>query len=198
MKRSAVLYGVVVAGLLATGCGADTDGNEDIGSVQLASSVHLKGGRRAKPTFTDLGLSLDAAGELSGLGGGNVRVELTATANATADCVNPGSGEHRPPGQNPAPVSVSGVQQIPETEIKNGNTPFDVTTQTPVTPIAGAPDCPNTNWIENITDLSFTSATIKVFQPSETNTLVLTVVCTFSPATSNGLVPSGSVSCTSS
>jgi hypothetical protein len=162
----------------------------------VASSVHLKGGKNAEPTFTDLGLRLNAAGELSGLGGGDVLVTMTATANATATCTNPGSGVHQPPGQNPAPVTVSGSQAIPQSEIKNGNTPFNVTTNPPVTPIEGAPGCPNSQWIEDITDLSFTSATITVEQPP--GTLVLTVSCTFSSPTSNGLVPSGNVSCTSS
>jgi hypothetical protein len=165
-------------------------------SGALASSVHLKGGKNAEPTFTDGGLTLNAAGELSGLGNADVLVTLTATANATADCVNPGTGEHRPPGQNPAPVTVSGSQAIPKEEIKNGNTPFNVTTTGPVTPIPGAPGCQNPRWTENITDLSFTGAVITVQQPP--GTTVLTVSCSFSPATSNGLVPSGNVSCTSS
>ncbi len=165
-------------------------------SGALASSVHLKGGKNAEPTFTDGGLTLNAAGELSGLGNADVLVTLTATANATADCVNPGTGEHRPPGQNPAPVTVSGSQAIPKEEIKNGNTPFNVTTTGPVTPIPGAPGCPNARWTENITDLSFTSAVITVQQPP--GTTVLTVTCSFSTATSNGPVPSGNVSCISS
>ncbi len=164
-------------------------------SGALASSVHLKGGKNAEPTFTDNILTLNAAGELSGLGGGDVLVKMTATANATATCTNP-AGETKPPGQNPAPVTVSGSEAIPASEIKNGNTPFSVTTNPPVTPIAGAPGCPNTGWTEDITDLSFTSATITVEQPP--GTLVLTVSCTFSSPTSNGLVPGSNVSCTSS
>ncbi|HYT00040.1 MAG TPA: hypothetical protein VEO20_05180 [Thermoplasmata archaeon] len=48
-------------------------------SGALASSVHLKGGRNAKPSFTDNGLTLSASGELSGLGFGDVLVTLSAT-----------------------------------------------------------------------------------------------------------------------
>jgi hypothetical protein len=160
-----------------------------------ASSVHLKGGKNAEPTFTDEGLSLRATGELSGLGNGDVLVTLTATADVTATCSNPGNA-NQAPGQNPAPITVTGSQAIPASEIKNGNTPFNVVTVAPPTVIPGAPGCPNTSWTETITDLAFTSATITVEQPP--GTLVLTVSCTISPASANGGVPAGSVSCSQS
>lgn len=160
-----------------------------------ASSVHLKGGRNAEPAFRDNGLTLTASGALSGLGNGDVLVSLTATADVTATCTNP-SGANQPPGQNPAPITVTGSQAIPEDEIKNGTTPFLVNTAAPTTPIPGAPDCPNPQWTESITDLAFTSATITVEQPP--GTVVLTVSCTFSAPTANGPVPGGQVSCTQS
>ncbi|TLZ65093.1 MAG: hypothetical protein E6K16_03455 [Methanobacteriota archaeon] len=160
------------------------------------SSVHLKGGRHAEPGFTDNGLTLTADGELSGLGNGDVLVTLTAIGNPTATCTNPGSDTHQPPGQNPAPVTVTGSEAIPDSEIKNGNTPFGVTTNAPETPIPGAPDCPNHQWTEDITDMAFTSATITVEQPE--GTTVLTVSCTFSSPTSDGSVPGSNVSCSSS
>ena len=159
-----------------------------------ASSVHLKGGRNAEPSFTDLGLTLSASSELSGLGNGDVLVTLTATADPTATCTNPG-GQSKVPGQNPAPVQVTGSVSIPESEIQNGNTPFSVTTDPPVTPIPGAPDCPNSGWTESITDMAFTSATITIEQGGA---IVLTVTCTFDSPTSDGAVPKGDVSCTQS
>ncbi len=177
--RSALTWSV--AGLIA------------IASVALASSVHLKGGKNAEPSFVDNGLSLSASGALSGLGGGDVVITLTATGNVTSTCTNQGGNES--PGQNPAPITVSGVQQIPESEIKNGTTPFAVTTTQAPSTIAGAPDCPNPNWTESITDLAFTSATITVEQPA--GTVVLTINCSFTPPTSDGPVPGGNVSCTS-
>ena len=158
-----------------------------------AASVHLKGGKNAKPAFYDGGLWLNASGELSGLGGGDVLVTLTAQADVTSTCTNKGSNPA--PGQNPAPITVSGSQAIPESEIKNGNTPFDVTTDAPDPLIVGAPDCPNPNWTESIDDLAFTQATITVEQP--VGTTVLTIVCTFDPPTSDGTVPATSVTCTS-
>jgi hypothetical protein len=181
MKRNIVL--ALVIGTVAA-----------LASVAWASNVHLKP-PNGEPSFTDQGLSLRATGALAGLGGGDVLIKLAARANATATCTNP-AGQTQPPGQNPAPVDVQGTQPIPATEIKNGNVSFNVRTDQPVTPIPGAPDCPNPQWTEAITDLSFTSAVITVEQPP--GTVVLTVSCTFSTPTSNGSVPGGNVSCTSS
>ena len=141
-----------------------------------AASVHLKGGKHAMPAFTDNGLTLSAAGELAGLGHGDVLISLEAEADATATCTNP-AGQMQPPGQNPAPVTVLGAAAIPAGEIKNGNAPFNVTTEPPETPIPGAPGCPNVQWTEDITDLAFTSAWITVEQPE--GVVVLTIEFNF-------------------
>src|SRR5215475_12815577 len=84
----------------------------------------------------------------------------------------------------------------PASEIKNGNTAFSLTTNPPVSPVPGAPDCPNSSWTENITDLQFTSATIMAEQPAPT--VVLIVSCTFAPPTANGPVAVRTVTCTAS
>jgi len=162
----------------------------------FASSVHLKGGPRAKPAFSDNVLTLTASGDLAGLGAADVSITINATANPTAVCTNP-SGKNQPAGQNPAPVDVTGSASLPASEIDNGNVTFSVETEAPAAEVtAGAPDCPGSSWTETITDMAFTSATITVEQPA--GTLVLTVSCTFSQPTKNGLVPNGQVSCTSS
>jgi hypothetical protein len=160
----------------------------------VAASPHLKGGANAEPTFTDGGLTLAGAGELAGLGNADVLVTLTAQADVAATCTN--QGQNQAPGQNPAPITVTGSQAIPASEIKNGNTPFSVVTVAPDVIIPGAPGCPNPNWTETIVDLAFTSAVITVEQPP--GTLVLTVTCSFGSPTADGLVPGGNVSCVQS
>jgi hypothetical protein len=166
-----------------------------LASPVSASNVHLKGGPNAEPTFTDLGLKLNAQGDLSGLGNENILITITARGLPTASCTNP-AGATQPPGQNPAEVVLTGTEPISAGEIKNGTVHFDVTTAAPVSPIAGAPDCPNPQWTEAITDVAFTSAVITVEQP--VGTLVLTISCSFSSPTSNGSVPGSNVSCTQS
>ena len=161
----------------------------------LGSSVHLKGGQKAKPSFNDLGLQLRATGELTGLGFGDVNIDMTATADVKSTCTN--QGGNQAPGQNPAPITVKGSTSIANNQIKNGNVPFTVTTNAPTTPVPNAPGCPNNNWREDINDLLFRTATITVEQPAGTGNIVLTVDCTFSPPTTGGQVPSGNVACVS-
>jgi hypothetical protein len=167
----------------------------------LAASPHLKG--RNPVSFTDNGLTLTATVSYAGLGNFDTLQVLTATGNTTTTCTNP-AGATQPPGQNPGPVTVVGATPVPAGDIKNGNVTITTTTDSPVTPIPGAPDCPNPNWTEDITDVSFTSATIRLFQDQTAadgtfgrwETLVITVNCTFSPATSDGPVPSSGFTCT--
>src|SRR5262249_37574983 len=132
-----------------------------------AASVHFKHG---SPVFIDNGLTLTATGFLAGLGNEDILVVLSADANPTGACTNP-AGATQPAGQNPAPVQVTGSEAIPASAIKNGNVAINVTTQPPTSPIAGAPDCPNPNWTETITDMTFTCADVAVQQPVGTTAL---------------------------
>jgi hypothetical protein len=166
----------------------------------LAQNPHLKG--RNPVAFSDGGLTLSAAVSYAGLGNFDTLQVLTATGGTTSTCTN--QGGNQAPGQNPAPVSLVGETPIPAGDIKNGNVTIATTTAEPVSPVPGAPGCPNANWTEEITDVSFTSATIKLFQDSNENgmfedpgELVLTVSCTFSPPTSDGAVPRSGFTCTS-
>jgi hypothetical protein len=169
----------------------------------LAANAHLRNNVRPNPAFVDNGLTLTGTAAYTGLGNFDTLQTLDATGNPTSVCTNP-SGKQQPPGQNPAEADVSGSTAVPAGDIKNGNVTIATTTNPPTSPIVGAPDCPGTNWTETITDMAFTSATIKLFQDANANgtfepgELVLTVSCTFSPPTSNGTVPASGYSCTSS
>jgi len=170
-------------------------------TAALAASPHLKG--RNPVSFTDNGLALTASVSYAGLGNFDALQVLTATGDVTSTCTNP-AGATQPPGHNPAPITTTGATPVDADDIKNGNVTIMTTTDPPVTPIAGAPDCPNPNWTEDITGVAFTSATIRLFQDQTAadgefgrwETLVLTVNCTFSPPTSNGPVPSSGFTCT--
>jgi hypothetical protein len=129
-------------------------------TAALADSPHFKKG---SPTFTDNGTTLTASGDIAGLGNGDVRIRILATGTPTAGCVNPGTGEHRPGGQQPA-VVVSGTQDIAGNQIKNGTLHFNVTTTPPAPPTsAKAAGCPNNNWTVVIDDVSFADNTLCVY-----------------------------------
>jgi len=185
----ATLIGVLPA---IVACGVDPE--DPIASTGQASSVHLKGGKNAEPSFIDNVLRLTGGSSLSGLGNEDLLITLDATANPDARCTNP-SGANQPPGQNPASVDVTRAEPFSADGIKNGTLTFSVTTAPPPTPILGAPDCPGVNWTESIVDMAFTSATLTVEQP--VGTVVLTVSCTFSAPTADGPVPAQQVSCSS-
>jgi hypothetical protein len=155
----------------------------DLESDQSSNNVSV-----SRLSFTDNGITLTASGTVSGLPSKHdaVVVKLIAMGKAKGTCTNPGG--HQPPGQNPVffPITLAGSVTIPAHEIKYHKVSFKVTTDAPKSPVPGAPQCPNPNWIEKITDVAFTSAKIIVFQPQ--NKTVLTISCTFSPPTYDGVV----------
>jgi hypothetical protein len=142
----------------------------------FASGVHIT---KAGVTFTadHNNLTLNASGQIAGLGNGAI-VTLVATANPTTTCTN--QGGNAAPGQNPAPITVSGSTAIPDTGGKNGSRPFSVTTNPPTQPTDGTDaGCANDTWTASIDDLCFTSATLTFQQPDKNGNLVTVLTKTY-------------------
>ncbi len=135
--------------------------------------------------------SLIATGTFTGLGGykQGVDVELSASGNPVVLCTN--QGENQAPGQNPAKLSVVGNQFIgPQLITKKGTAPLDVTAEPgPITGTQGG--CPNDNWSAEIVSVSWTNATISVYD-NKTGALLLQKNYLCDPAQQT----STSVSCT--
>jgi len=129
-----------------------------LASLAFAASVHFKG----EQTFIDNGLTLTAAGELAGLGNADVLITLSAEGDGSAVCRN--RGGNVAPGQNKVPVLVTATQIVLAEEVKNGTTPYRLTTTGPEQPTATEAGCPNGNWTAEINDVVFSSATISVEQ----------------------------------
>ena len=141
-----------------------------------ASGVHIT---KAGVTFVadHNNLTLTASGQIAGLGNGAI-VSLVATADPTTSCTN--SGGNKAPGQNPAPITVSGSTALPDGNGTNGSRPFSVTTNPPTQPTsAKAAGCPNDGWTAHIDDLCFTSATLTFQQPDKNGNLVTVLTKTF-------------------
>lgn len=135
--------------------------------------------------------SLNAFGTFIGLGGykEGVSVELAATGIPVVICTNQGGNEAL--GQNPPKVSAEGDQFIgPQDITKKGTAPLEVTAEPgPITGTEGG--CPNDNWLAQIVSVSWTNATISVYD-NVTNELLLqkNYICDPTKQTST------SVSCT--
>ena len=122
-----------------------------------AANVHFVG----DPVFQDTGENLDACFKLAGLGNKDITVTLSVTGTATVIYFNPGGNE--PPGQNKVPITAVTSKTIPASEIKNGT--VSVCLESPDVVV---PPAPNENWVTEVQDVSFETATITVTQKGKT------------------------------
>src|SRR5215212_1999524 len=106
----------------------------------------------AGPTCTDQGLTLNCTGNVSGLGQGDLTVNISSPATATTTCTNPAGNVA--PGQT-FTFQASGTQTV--TVDKNGRATFNLTT---VAPTAPAGSCPNPMWTATVTDVTFGDVTL--------------------------------------
>lgn len=140
----------------------------------------------------DAGTKLVVKGKLECLKDKDLKIIVKACGDATASCRNPG-------GKIPHPfkkievydeICVKGHTSISKHKIKWSKTDFKVVTGAADPTVHYAPDCPNSNWTEEIKDVAFTTALITVIQHDKP---VLKVECDFTPATTDGKVPDAQV-----
>jgi hypothetical protein len=129
-----------------------------VGSAAAANPQFKHGG---EPTFTDNGSTLSVRASLTGLGNGDLNVDVQYTGTTVNNtCTSPGGNVA--PGQNPA-TPVSGTAHVTVTPDKNGNVTFTATTTAPtITPQQAG--CPNKNWTASYTDVVFFTASVEIAQ----------------------------------
>lgn len=132
----------------------------------LAQNPHFLPG---SPTFEVVGNQVRAFGSIAGVGNQPLTVVLTAQGTATVVCTNPGGNVA--PGQTQQ-VTLQGEQRNIHPE--HGRANFDVATGDLGKPPADA--CPNRKWKASFQDVTFTSATLEVFQGGQ---LVLSATHSF-------------------
>jgi hypothetical protein len=142
-------------------------------SAALAASPHFKHGGTPVCTISGSGTnetSTTCTGSLTGLGGGDVTIEVTTSGFAVYQCQN--HGGQTAPGQNrvlegpsTTPTTISGD------EIKNGNLTFttDPAELSAADMVSGsAAGCPGTNWTGVNPSLTLTSIELSITQGGNT------------------------------
>jgi hypothetical protein len=124
-------------------------------TAALAQSGHFVG----TPTCRDIGTQVRCTGKVAGLGGTTFEITVDATGTATVECTNPGGNVA--PGQDTT-VTVGGTT-TPLPTPRNGQFRFTVTSDDPE-PLPATPTCPNNQWTPNIVDVTFTTATLTLFE----------------------------------
>jgi hypothetical protein len=137
-----------------------------------AASPHFKHGGEPTCTITGSGSSQTVVcrASLSGLGNGDVTVNVTVSGFAVYQCQN--GGGNLAPGQNKV---LEGPQTVPTTipsaSVKNGNVTFTTNpnTLTAAPTVSGATaGCPNSNWTGVNPTLSITQISMTIAQGGTT------------------------------
>jgi hypothetical protein len=123
-----------------------------------AQSGHFIEQGAGAPECFDIGTQVQCTGKVAGLGGTTFEITVTASGIASVECENPGG--NIAPGQDTA-VTVAGSSG-PLPTPRNGQYVFTVTTDPPTVP--NFPTCPNPQWIAHVVDVTFTTATLSLFE----------------------------------
>jgi hypothetical protein len=146
MKRFLLLSVVAVAALAFPGAAS-------------AQSGHFLTGGGNAPTCTDEGTTVACEGKVAGLGGTTFEITIEAAGTASVECTNPGGNVA--PGQDTA-VNVAGTTD-PQPTPRNGQARFTIESDDPE-PLPPTPTCPNEKWTPEIVDVTFTEATLSLFE----------------------------------
>ena len=125
----------------------------------LAQSGHFIERGAGAPTCTDIGTQVTCTGKVAGLGGTTFEITIEADGIAEVVCINPGG--NRAPGQDTEVSVEGGTGPLPTP--RNGQFVFSITTDAP-DPLPATPTCPNNQWTPEIVDVSFTTATLSLFE----------------------------------
>jgi hypothetical protein len=122
-------------------------------SAALAQSGHFVG----TPSCVDIGTQVRCTGKVAGLGGTMFEITVSAPGTASVECTNPGGNVA--PGQSftTTVAGTSGPLRTP----RNGQFRFTVVSDAPSAPPGS---CPNPMWTASVTDVSFTTATLSLFE----------------------------------
>jgi hypothetical protein len=141
-------------------------------TAALGASPHFKHGGTPTCTISGSGSSesVVCTGSLTGLGGGDLTIEVTVSGFAVYECQN--HGGQTAPGQNrvlEGPVTTPTT--VPGSEIKNGNLTFTTkpATLTAGSTVSGAQaGCPADNWTGVNPTLTLTSIELAITQAGNT------------------------------
>jgi hypothetical protein len=141
-----------------------------IGSTLFSGTALAQSGHFLDRTVAcrDIGTQVLCTGKVAGLGGTTFQLLVQATGLASVECENPGGNVA--PGQDTETTTLGDSGRLPTP--RNGNFTFNLDTEAPTAPDSS---CPNDSWTPSITDVSFTTATIQLF---EDNTLSDTITVT--------------------